>query len=188
VFFGDSDRQAYLDDLGYYSGHHSLEILAYCLMDNHVHLLHAQRINMDKDWCGHLWQDRYYSSALDERHLWTAIRYVELNPVRAGMIARAERYQWSSAAAHCGLRSDRILSKNPDWCRRLAGIANWTDWLAQAVDSTSQAMLRENTRKGLPTGCKEFVRNIERATGRNLARRPRGRPARSVAHLQGTDA
>jgi putative transposase len=207
VFFDDSDRQAYLNFLGHYSERHSLEVLAYCLMDNHVHLvvvpatvaslrralkpvhlLHAQRINLRRDWCGHLWQDRFFSSALDERHLWTAIRYVELNPVRAGMIARAESYGWSSAAAHCGLRSDRILSKQSEWCRLLGRVADWPAWLAEAVDSASQASLRENTRKGLPTGSKEFVRSVEQETGRILTRPSRGRPAKAAAHHKSTDA
>lgn len=201
VFFDDFDRQAYLDDLCHYSGRHSLQVLAYCLMDNHVHLvavpgtiaalhhtlqpvhlLHAQRVNRGKNWCGHLWQDRFYSSALDERHLWTAIRYVELNPVCAGMIGRAEQYRWSSAAAHCGIRGDAVLSKDPDWCRQLRGVGNWTGWLEEAIDPEIQASLRENTRKGLPSGSKEFVRIIERQTGRTLTRRPRGRPPMSVAH------
>ncbi|MGH8196926.1 MAG: transposase [Steroidobacteraceae bacterium] len=207
VFFDDLDRQAYLDDLRYYSARHSLEVLAYCLMDNHVHLvavpgtvaalhralkpvhlLHAQRINLGKNWCGHLWQGRFFSSALDERHLWTAIRYVELNPVRAGMTGCAERYRWSSAAAHCGLRSDALLSHDPEWCRLLNEISNWSDWLAEAVDTASQASLRDNTQKGLPSGSKEFIRSIEQRTGRILTRRPRGRPAKSGAHCDGRNA
>jgi putative transposase len=199
VFFDNFDRQAYLDNLCHYSERHSLEVLAYCLMDNHVHLvvvpgtiaalrrtlkpvhlLHAQRINLRQNWCGHLWQDRFFSSALDEGHLWTAIRYVELNPVRAGMVARAERYHWSSAAAHCGLRSDVILTKVPDWCRLLSGVRNWTEWLEEMVDPASQASLRDNTQRGLPSGSKEFVRSLEQRTGRILTRRPRGRPAKQA--------
>ena len=125
VFFNDEDRWAYLDLLRDYAERHTLEVLAYCLMTNHVHLVvlprtadalpqalkplhmrHAQRINRVHGWNGHLWQGRYFSSPLDEDYVWAAIRYVELNPVRSRMTERAENYPWSSAAAHCG--ADRV--------------------------------------------------------------------------------
>jgi putative transposase len=62
---------------------------------------------------GHVWQGRFYSCPLDESHLWKALRYTELNPVRAGLVAKAERWEWSSAAAHCGV---------PQWsCGKLVG-------------------------------------------------------------------
>ena len=66
---------------------------------------------------GHLWQGRFKACVLDEAHLWNAVRYVEQNPVRAGIVNRAEDYKWSSAAAHCGLREEPILSADlPHWC------------------------------------------------------------------------
>jgi len=102
TFFDDEDRQKYLEWLPEYSGKHGLKIWAYCLMTNHVHLIavpqkrdslervmrplhtrYAQYINRKNRWSGHLWQGRFFSSALDERYLWAAIRYVEGNPVRA---------------------------------------------------------------------------------------------------------
>lgn len=110
VFFSDKDRQSCLAWLKEYSEKHSLEILAYCLMSNHIHIvavlkteenlqrllkpLHircAQRINREKGWKGHLWQGRFFSLTLDEAYLWAAIRYVERNPVRAKMHRKAER-------------------------------------------------------------------------------------------------
>lgn len=199
VFFCDEDRQAYLEDLRHYADRHVLEILAYCLMDNHVHLvavpgtadalhrtlkpvhlLHAQRINQEMEWCGHLWQDRFFSSALDQRHLWAAIRYVELNPVRAGLVERAERFRWSSAPAHCAHGSDPVLTRNSTWLRILSAVRDWSSWLAESIDPESLRSLRSNTRKGLPTGSEEFVRGIEATTGRTLRRRPRGRPVRAA--------
>ena len=199
VFFNDEQRQAFLDDLGHYSARHALEILAYCLMDNHVHLvavpgtadslhhalkpvhlLHAQRINKFRQWTGHLWQDRFHSTALDERHFWTAIRYVARNPVEAGIVRRPERYRWSSVAAHCGRRVDPLLTTSSRWLRVLSEMSDWSNWLDTANDPASVDELRNNTRKGLPTGSQEFVRQLEQSTGLALVRRPRGRPPRAT--------
>ena len=103
VFFSDGDRAAYLSWLANYCAKFAVRVLAYCLMTNHVHIVaipatgdalenvfrplhtrYAQRINRSRGWSGHLWQGRYFSSALDESYLWAAIRYVERNPVRGG--------------------------------------------------------------------------------------------------------
>lgn len=207
MFFDDEDRRSYLRDLHRYATRHRLEILAYCLMDNHVHLVavpatasalhralkpvhmrHAQRINGAHDWCGHLWQERFFSTALDEAHLWAAIRYVELNPVRAALVARAQDYPWSSAPSHCGLRHDPVLTTDATWHRLLAGVRDWPRWLAEATDPECLRALRENTFRGLPTGSEQFVRAIELSTGRVLRRRRRGRPARVADPAQGRSA
>jgi putative transposase len=136
----DEDREAYLTWLQAYCEKFEVEILAYCLMTNHVHLVaipatddglqrvlkplhmrYAQRINRAKGWKGHLWQGRFFSSPLDEAYLWAAVRYVERNPVRAGMVSRAENYRWSSAAAHCGNHLDDLLNL----ASRLAGAGSF---------------------------------------------------------------
>lgn len=194
VFFDDDERLAYLGLLRVYAARHSVEVLAYCLMTNHAHLvvvpstadglhrvlkplhmLHAQRVNRTRDWKGHLWQGRYFSSPLDQDYLWAAIRYVECNPVRAGITGRAEDYPWSSAAAHCGQRDDLVLTRCPSWTRQLAAITDWSGWLAGQVAPDSLAMLRRRVDKGLPCGSPEFVNALELATGRDLQDRPRGR-------------
>jgi putative transposase len=129
VFFTEGDRNVYLEWLREYATRNGVGVLAYCLMTNHVHLVvvpatkdglhrtlrplhtrYAQRINRSRNWKGHIWQGRYFSSALDAPFLLAAIRYVERNPVRARMIDWAEEYPWSSAAAHCGLKTDPVLS------------------------------------------------------------------------------
>ena len=129
VFFTDDDRHAYLNWLKEYSQEHKVDVLAYCLMTNHIHLVvvpnteeglnrmlkplhmrYAQHINREKGWKGHLWQGRYFPFPLDDVYLCAAIRYVERYSVRAKMVRIAERYPWSSAAVHCGLRS-RINAK-----------------------------------------------------------------------------
>jgi len=83
---------------------------------------YAQRINRARQWNGHLWQGRYFASGLDAHYVWSAIRYVERNPVRAGMIDRAEGYAWSSAAAHCGYRSDPVLTTDTSWRRQFEAV------------------------------------------------------------------
>ncbi|MDO8588590.1 MAG: transposase [Armatimonadota bacterium] len=135
VFFSDDDRRSYLASLKDYCARYALDMLAYCLMTNHVHLVtlpqaseslaltlraahmrHSQMINAKLGWSGHLWQGRYFSTALDETHLWAAVRYVELNPVRA------EDYPWSSAAFHLGLRNDKLLRSET---QRGGPVENW---------------------------------------------------------------
>ena len=195
VFFTDDDRQAYLGWLQDYAEKHEVEVLAYCLMSNHIHLVavpktedglqgtlkplhmrYAQRINRTRGWKGHLWQGRFFSSALDEDYLWAAIRYVERNPVRARMVRKAENYRWSSAAAHCGLRPDPVLTGSPSWRRQFDSIGNWSAWLAEGDEPDKLDVLRLHADKGLPCGSARFIQKLEKMTGRALQFRPRGRP------------
>jgi len=195
VFFSDADHLAYLHWLREYGLKHELETLAYCLMTNHVHLVlvpgkqhslaqtlqyvhmrYAQRVNRAKGWGGHVWQARYFSSALDEPHLWAAIRYAECNPVRAGMVGRAEDYPWSSARAHCGLARDPVLSTRQPWLRQLEGIGNWSDWLSAGDERQCLEELRRNTAQNLPCGSEDFIAKLQADCQRNLRRRQRGRP------------
>lgn len=195
VFFSDADRTAYLDWLAGYAEQYAVDILAYCLMTNHIHLVavpatedglhrtlkplhmrHAQRVNRAQGWTGHLWQGRFFSSALDDGHLWAAVRYVERNPVRAGMVRKAADYRWSSAAAHCGLRRDPVLTRKPAWWRQIEGIDDWSAWLAEGDEPERLAVLRRHFDKGLPCGSETFIGKLEQMTGRALRYRPRGRP------------
>ncbi len=195
VFFATGDYYQYLDWLHHYCVENRLEVLAYCLMTNHVHLVvvprdkdslhltmrplhmrYAQRINKSRHWCGHLWQGRYFSAPLDDRYTWSAIRYVELNPVRAQLVDRAEHYNWSSAPAHCGLKSDKVLSKKIKWQSRCNQIHDWSNWLSGGDNRDEIAVLRRNVNKGLPCGSSQFVSELEVISGRRLDYRPPGRP------------
>ena len=198
VFFTDEDRQAYLGWLTEYTEKHEVDILAYCLMTNHIHLVavprtedglqqtlkplhmrYAQRINRTRGWKGHLWQGRFFSSALDEAYLWAAIRYVERNPVRARMVRKAENYRWSSAAAHCGLMHDDVLTTTSSWRKQFEAIGDWSAWLAQGDEPQELEVLRRNADKGLPCGSEKFIRKLEKLTGRGLQYRPQGRPRKN---------
>lgn len=199
VFFSAADHSVYLAWLREYTAGSQVDVLAYCLMPNHVHLVllpaddhgllrclkplhmrYAQHINRIRGWKGHLWQGRYFSSALDDSHLWAAIRYVERNPVRAGMCAAAEEYDWSSAAAHCGLRWDPVLASTADWDERVARIGDWSAWLAEAEIQSVTDQLRRNAAQGLPCGSPDFVQRLEQIAGRRMRAGRAGRPARKV--------
>jgi putative transposase len=192
VFFTDEDRQQYLVWLAHYAAQHGLKVWAYCLMTNHVHLicvpeapdslgrvmrplqmLQAQRVNADRGFRGHLWADRYFTCALDEAHLWHAVRYVERNPVRARLVRSAEAYPWSSAPAHCGLRPDPVLS--PD-LPLIDHIDDWAEWLHGWDDEAHLDQIRRRTRSGRPWGTDAFAESIGIPP-----RRPPGRPRTGAA-------
>jgi putative transposase len=195
VFFSDADRTAYLAWLRDYSAKYGVQVLAYCLMTNHVHIVatpkkadalekvfralhtrYAQRINRAKQWKGYVWQGRFFSSALDEAYLWAAIRYVERNPVRAKMVRKAENYRWSSAQPHCGLRQDPVLNTDRAWLAQLRSMGDWSTWLAQGDQPEQLEVLRRHVGRGLPCGAEGFLRRLERRAGKMLRLRARGRP------------
>lgn len=203
VFFRDSDRVTYLDWLREYCLASRVEVLAYCLMSNHVHLVlvpetndglekvlrplhmrYAQRVNRLRLTSGHLWQGRYFSSVLDESYLWAAIGYVERNPVRAGMAHAAQDYRWSSARAHCRVRPDALLTQDRHWSETIASIPDWAAWLAQADPQDKLQRLREHTNKGVPCGSDAFVKDLEVRSGRQLVPRSQGRPRNAEKGLR----
>lgn len=192
VFFCDGDRRTYLAWLNDYAQTYHLDILAYCLMTNHVHLVvvprcldsiantlrithirHCQSINARFGWNGHLWQGRYFSTALDDANLWSAVRYVERNPVRAGMVERAEDYPWSSAAFHLGLKPDRLIRSDTQWGRP---VEDWHKALAEPEEEQMLQMIRSRTHCGFPCGDNEFISRLAEIIGRPLVLRSRGRP------------
>ncbi len=123
-----------------------------------LHTRYAQRINRAKHRKGHLWQGRFLSSALDEPYLWAAIRYVERNPVRAGMVRRAENYAWSSASAHCGLKGDSVLTKDREWLNQVKSAGDWSKWLAEGDRPEQLEVLRRHVERGLLCGAEAFIR------------------------------
>lgn len=192
VFFTDDDRLRYLAWLHKYSRRSEFEVFAYCLMTNHVHIVgrpnnesgmgqmmrilgvrHTQEINKFHGWTGHLWQSRYYSTMLDEKHLHMSVRYVEQNPVRAGMVSDAAEYRWSSAACHCGLRLDPIIAGDPTWS---GALDEWTRLLRENLDDETLNNIRSCTNNGKPCGDESFIAKLSSLLGHSIERRPRGRP------------
>jgi putative transposase len=197
VFFSDRDRKQYLQWLKKYCKEHKVEILAYCLMTNHIHLIavpktqdglkrvlkplhmrYAQKINRDKGWKGHFWQGRFFSTALDDEYLLYATRYVERNPIRAKVVRKAENYVWSSARGHCGIIEDEILTRKKKWLDKYEGIDHWIEWLSIEEEKEKTEIIRRNTEKGIPTGSAKFIRRLEKLADRVLGYRPIGRPGK----------
>ncbi|HTA25316.1 MAG TPA: transposase [Terriglobales bacterium] len=195
VFAHDSDRATYLQLLRQYFELYKVALLGYCLMSNHVHLIAMPRTvtaladalrhthgryatywNARLASSGHVWQGRFYSCPLDESHLWEALRYVELNPVRARMVANAEQWKWSSATAHGAGAPDGCLDTTR-WQAHWSP-ASWRDFLAAGEPETVIAALRRSTHTGRPLGTPAFVAALEKSTLRQLAPRQPGRPAR----------
>lgn len=192
VFEIGDDYLLYMDWLKDYSYKYSLKIWAYCLMSNHVHFVvvpleqdsmartfstlhmrYSQYMNKKHKAAGHLWQGRFYSCVLDERHLYACMRYVENNPVRAKIVKEAEQYKWSSARSHGLMEDDAVLSKD---CYLEKDIRNWSGYLMEKDDKEALDAIRKNTRTGRPCGDEVFSRKIEKLIGKKLIALPHGRP------------
>ncbi len=192
IFLDDQDRDFYLSKLAKYTGEYAISLYGYALMTNHVHHIavpptkdslslcfhdlhstYADHFNAKYGLTGHLFEERFYACALDEAHLWNALRYVEQNPIRARMVQAAEDYRWSSAQAHCGLREDRLLA--PDFPPP-GVIVNWREWLATELSEKDLERIRQATRKGVPCASEALLRQLEDSLGIPLLPRKRGRP------------
>ena len=198
ILAADSERLVYLQLLRQYVELHELALLGYCLMSNHVHLVvvpqkvealalalkqthgrYASYWNAAHRSSGHVWQGRFYSCPLDEDHLWIALRYAECNPVRAGLVGKAERWRWSSAAAHCGDGEAETALEMARWAKRWSA-ASWREYLDREEKEAEIAAIRKCTHTGRPLGTEEFLGELEQATLRRLAPQKGGR-ARHVA-------
>lgn len=185
TFFDETDYSAYIGLIRDLKVIFGVDILAYCLMPNHVHLVavpvekqslarlfgtahhrYAKRVNAIHDWRGHLWQERFYSVVMDESHALTAMRYVELNPVRAGLCDRAEEWPWSSVHANLGKTSDDMIDSSE--VRNI--ITDWKMFLAADERLGLIDSLRKQTNTGRPSGDDRFIEILERKTGRRIRR------------------
>ena len=185
TFFDDSDYAAYVDLIKNLKTAAGVEIWAYCLMPNHVHVIavpkakqslarlfgtahhrYAKRVNAIHDWRGHLWQERFYSVVMDESHTLAAMRYVEMNPVRAGLCKRAEEWPWSSVHENLGIGNNNMI--------KLADVRNiicdWRTFLAEDEKPELTDSLRKQTNTGRPSGDDRFIEELERKTGRRIRR------------------
>lgn len=200
VFFREEDYALYKELL--IEGCHSarVEVLAWCLMPNHVHLIlvpkdedglraalaethrrYTRHINVREGWRGFLWQGRFASVAVDENHLMACARYVELNPVRAKLVRRARDWRWSSARAHLDDRADGLV--DPHKLLRL--VDDWKDFLGEGLDAPMLEAIRRGERTGRPLGSARFIAKLESRLGRTLARqkpgpKPRKRKAKKA--------
>ena len=192
VFYGDSDREVYLNLLKEYCAQYSVEVLGYCLLTNHVHALavphtatglakafgrahndYARWLHIRRRESGHLWQNRFYSCPIENRYLWAVLAYIERNPVRAGLVPQCRDWPWSSASTHLDRPGKAAWIELGIWEQ------NWTaaQWSIALQEGLAEAewkrRLQEATCTGRPFGENTFLRACEQQSGlRLLAQKP----------------
>ncbi len=195
VFFGEGDYAAYRHLLAEGCRNAEVRVWAYCLMPNHVHLIlvpsdpdglraalgeahrrYTRHVNLREGWRGYLWQGRFASFPMDDRYLLACARYIELNPVRAGLARVPQAWRWSSAAAHLGGRDDGLVEAAP----LLVMMPDWRAFLAAALEDGDLRRIRTHERTGRPLGTEAFVCDLERRIGRPLAPRKPGRKPKAT--------
>jgi putative transposase len=190
TFFRDADYQLYRDLLSQHAKAHGVEVWSWVLMPNHVHLIlvpptqdalravlssvhrrYAGHIHARLKRTGHFWQGRFGCVAMDEAHLGAALRYVALNPVRAGLVKRATDWAWSSAHVHLGrVAEDGLTAKAPV----LERYPQFAQLIAAAEDEAMTKRLRQAETVGRPLGSRDFLARLEQDSGRVLAAGKRG--------------
>jgi putative transposase len=176
TFFSASDYETYLRTASREFAAAKVQVWAYCLMPNHVHLIatpetadglaqavgathvrYARHINNREGWTGHLWQDRFASFPMDGSHLGLCARYVGLNPVRAGLTARAVDWPWSSVQAHVAGRPDALLSSGSLADRLGVDLAGFFDL---DIGQGERRLMQGATRSGRPLGSAAWVKTL----------------------------
>ena len=189
VFFSNDDYRSYTTMVAEACRKARTAVWAYCLMPNHVHFVlvpsdedglcavfaeahrrYTRRMNLREGWQGHLWQERFYSCPMDETHLLATVPYVELNPVRAGLVRCAQDWPWSSARAHFVGEDDGLVHVSP----MLERIPDWGLYVQNESSADNTQTLRQHTRSGRPLGEDKFIDMAERISGRVLRPRKRG--------------
>jgi putative transposase len=167
TFFVEADYDRYIDLVSASCKAFGVQIWAYALMPNHVHLLavpdsqpalslamgqahlhYTRAINAREGWTGYLWQGRFASCPMRPAHALAAARYVELNPVRAGLVERPEDWPWSSARAHLAGEDNRLVSVKP--C--LDQVGDWSQFIATEGSAILTRQIRRHTSTGRPLG------------------------------------
>ncbi|MDD2729205.1 transposase [Malikia sp.] len=200
VFIDREDREFFLSQLAELAQREKVQVHAYVLMDNHLHLLltpqqdgalsrlmqslgrgYVRRFNLRHGRSGTLWEGRYRSTVIDsERYLLVCMAYIDLNPVRAGMVPAAELYPWSSHGHYIGLRHDKWLTPHPlVWSlgnTPFAREAAYAELVHQGLSAVQQRDLSESVVQGWPLGGAGFLAQLREQTGRRLEKGRAGRP------------
>jgi len=189
TFFSEADYKEYLYLMADWCNRCKVDIWAYCLMPNHVHLVsvahsedglrravgeahrrYTRHVNYRHGWKGHLWQGRFASYPMDEAYLLATVRYILLNPVRAGIVKKAHAYRWSSCKAHLEARDDILVKTAP-----LARIVpDWRAFLEEEIQGEQFAAIRSHEKTGRPLGDDAFLDELERVTARSLKKKKPG--------------
>ncbi|MFG6416210.1 transposase [Roseateles sp. DC23W] len=200
IFYSDLDREFLQTTLKEVAVQYRVAIHAYVLMDNHLHLLlspadadalsrmmqslgrrYVGWFNARHQRSGTLWEGRFRAGVVEgDRHLLACMRYIELNPVRAGVCAEAAQWPWSSAAHHLGQeRSPLITEHEMYWSLGNTPFERehaYRELLAQGVGRMEQAEFTEAVLRGRPLGSERFMRLLAVDHAAVVVRRPRGRP------------
>jgi putative transposase len=198
VFFTEDDRRLYLSILHEKCIQYGFDLLGYCLMTNHVHIIgvpraedslskavgrthwrYTQILNKFHGRCGHFWQNRFHSCTLDGPHLLRAMAYIERNPVRARLTRFAWTYPWSSAQAHVlGKDKERIL--NLDLWKKMCSVNDWKAALKVGDEEDFARQLVKCSSRGRPLASDAFISKLETAMGKRLRPLPVGRPRKQT--------
>lgn len=205
IFFSDLDRQHLLATLSEVATLYGVSVHAYVLMDNHFHLLatppaadalsrmmqalgrrYVGWFNARHQRTGTLWEGRFRAGLIEgERHLLACMRYIELNPVRAGLCAQADEWPWSSAAHHLGLSRQPLITEHPlYWSMGNTPFERehaYREFVAQGVSGHEQTQFTEAVLRGRPVASEAFLKPLAGEHDRVLSRRPRGRPRKPAA-------
>ena len=204
VFAGDDDYLYYLDTLQKWKVKLGCKVYAYCLMTNHVHLVidpghqgenlsllmkriagrQTRYVNKMEKRSGSLWEGRFKSSPINaNEYLLACCRYVELNPVRAGMVEEPWQYRWSSCPAKTMNKVLPWLDLDPFYMslgntpeKRAEG---YKTWLRETIPGNEWKLIREATQRGQLTADRKFEREISEKIGRRLESRGPGRPKKN---------
>jgi len=195
TFFIDADYRLYKTLMAEWCTRHGVVVWAYCLMPNHTHLIavpssndglrlaigeahrrYTHHVNRREGWTGHLWQGRFASFPMDQRYLLAAARYVELNPVRAGLVDSPKDYPWSSTKPHLINQDDGLVKASP----LLGLVEDWWKFISEGLSGEDTDKLRKHQRTGRPLGSDVFIKQLERRTRRILQRQRPGRKAETV--------
>ena len=184
TFFNEGDYLAYLELMSEWCLRYGVDSWGYCLMPNHVHLIlipetkdglnlavgeahrrYTRMINFREGWRGHLWQGRFGSFIMDERYLLACVKYIELNPVRAGLVKSPQDWPWSSAAAHINSADDILVKTKP-----LNDLVTkpWEQFLMSDVEEHEIDLFRRHERTGRPMGNETFIDMLESLLDRTL--------------------
>ncbi|MBI1920080.1 MAG: transposase [Geobacter sp.] len=201
VFSTDEDYRYYLDNLREWKEHLGCRVYAFCLMNNHVHIVvdpgarevnlallmkrlagrQTRFVNSRDRRSGTLWEGRYKSSPIStDEYLLSCCRYVELNPVRAGLVSEPMDYQWSSYTRKVGGRGYEWLDRDPVYLGLGKTVeereARYLEWTRQAIDEGELELLRQSIQHGGLTGGSRFVEEIAGRMGKRIELRGPGRP------------
>jgi putative transposase len=200
IFATAADRQMMLDLLDENARKFAVAIHAYVLMDNHFHLLatpqtldglpqmmqavgrrYVRYFNDSQQRSGTLWEGRYKSTLIQtERYLLACMAYIDLNPVRAGMVAQARDYPWSSHGHYIGLRTDKLLTPHPlVWAlgnTPFAREAAYAELVQAGISAGQQQALTDSALRGWALGEPDFVKNLQKMTARRVSKGTAGRP------------